>query len=219
MKPVELMTVEEWVAYQEVVPSHEYGFVAACDSGLGGALHGFGAAAWWAIKEGRPVSIDAQFDLDNQIDEIKAHIQNMIDWERTCDARGDREPRIELNREEFEKLTETYFADKPKGPRKVYTHAGKLWAIMSWETGCERSLARAFSLVPASEYKGQTFTQEELHALWDKGEGERGNDVGLRVTFRGKPFVLATQQYFVCKKGETAPAPAKVEQQSEFSFA
>lgn len=52
------------------------------------------------------------------------------------------------------------------------------------------SQCKAWSIVSAEEWKGDTFTYAEITAAWDRGAAERGDDRGLLVRVRGVLCVL-----------------------------
>lgn len=122
---------------------------------------------------------------------------------------------VELKPAELDKLKGTYWADKEK-PSKVFTHNGKNYTTLGGlHAGDVYTSYQGWEMVPAAEWKGETFpNRKTFHDMWTAGKGERGDYTGLKVTVRGKSYVLANpvEFYAVGKGGKTAKAikPEKV---------
>lgn len=204
-KPLELMTAAEYDAWEN---THYAGqaYVPWSEDTGGGSLHGQAAAAYQAIKEGKPVSDDARAALQDAIAGNKAHIEVLRQHQQQWDARDPR-TRVELPSDQWEKLWATYFADKPN-PSKSFPFKGGQWVSTGGEYGVDRDIANAYRLVPEADFKGKVYaSKDELYKLWDEGKGERGDETGLRVKLRGKPFILADRTAFVRRKGRPPGAP------------
>jgi diguanylate cyclase (GGDEF)-like protein len=84
----------------------------------------------------------------------------------------------------------------PKGEKQVspiVKHKGKLYVTYGGtyhHTGSySREYRQAVQIVPASEYKGKTFSYEEKTATWDDKKGNRGDYEGVKLTIDGKDYV------------------------------
>lgn len=193
-KPPELMTEEEFDAWEQQQPYTGRAFVPASDNESGGALTGFAAEAWRARKAGKPISEDARRVLDQEIASnqqfARESAQRGEDYLSRIKGR-----KVELPEAQFEKLHDTYWGDK-KNPTKAFAFEGKAYVSTGGSFYPGLQITNAWELIPAAEWKGPSYTQAELYAKWDRGESERGDDTGLKVTLRGKPFVLANRIVF-----------------------
>lgn len=97
--------------------------------------------------------------------------------------------------EDFQKIADTYWAGKPN-PTKTFTYLLSHYVTQSIEWRGNSGRAKAWKLVPADQWEGETFTQQQLYAKWDKKEGQRGDETGLKVIYKGQPYVLSRPVYF-----------------------
>jgi N12 class adenine-specific DNA methylase len=81
--------------------------------------------------------------------------------------------------------------------------SGKIQKPFEWEgklyvkTGSVGYEARVSEVIPADQFTGKTYSKiQELHELWNKDEAKRGDMTGLKVSFRGKPYVIGAPAIF-----------------------
>lgn len=86
----EMMTAEEFSAYEESLPAHEKPFVPASENPFKTALTGHAAVAYRAKEAGKPISTDAQEALDSQIKRAEEARKAKSDWDALTEEERNR---------------------------------------------------------------------------------------------------------------------------------
>jgi len=119
---------------------------------------------------------------------------------------------VEVDEKFFEEVVQpAYSADKlTEGKiRAPFEWEGQLRTVLGTTSGPSFGrTADTFALTPADQYKGPTYTRQEIFDRYDKGLAQRGDATGLKITWRGKDYVFTDPKTFRVGKGKP---PAKVE--------
>lgn len=96
---------------------------------------------------------------------------------------------IEQARDTFEATAAGAYVFEGK-VKKPFEYGGKLHAFGGILWGPNPKALGVYEMVPRDQWKDPVHTQQELYAMYDKGTRQRGNQTGLVITHRGKPYVL-----------------------------